>query len=65
MEIPIIERDDYKPTLKDAGKSISFGALLFYLGTLSPDFHVLNTFLMAFGIYVIYTGIKELYLCLK
>ena len=65
MEIPIVERDDYKPSLKDAGKSISFGGLLFYLGTLSPEFPIMNTFLIGFGIYVIYTGIKELYLALK
>jgi len=65
MELPIIKRDDYKPTLKDAAKSISFGALLFYMGTFSPDFPIMNTFLLGFGMYVIFTGIRELYLALK
>jgi hypothetical protein len=61
MELPIVKREDYKPTLKDAAKSISFGALLFYLGTLSPQFPIMNVFLMAFGMYVVFTGFRELY----
>lgn len=65
MEIPIVKREDYKPSLKDAFKSLTFGALLFYLGTLSPEFPMMNTFLIGFGMYVAYTGIKELYLALK
>ncbi len=63
-----------KPGIKQALKSLGFGGFLFFAGIRTEeeiqlgetDFsHFMSSFLILFGAYVLYTGVKELIQTLK